>query len=239
MHSISGRWMIITDEQIPFEHPRALAFLKYCKSHFRIPDANVLHVGDELDEYWGGMYEKGAEFEHTPNSEMAESLEKLKLRYEAFPLMKLAISNHGTRWIRKAFHAGIPIQLMKRYEEAIQAPVGWVWRDKWLVRAKHPFLVEHGDRFGGQYPHVTAAVHNGISTVIGHFHSIAGIHHIRTQDFHPEFESGFDIWGACGGCLIDFPKYAFQYAHKQKKKPKLGIILVFDDGKWPMWVPLE
>ena len=232
------RYLVISDEQIPFHHPKGLDFLKYCKRHFNIPNDHCYHVGDELDQYWGGMYKQSPEATHTPNSEIAESLEQMKLRYEAFPIMRVCISNHGTRWMRKAFEMGIPTQLMRRYQDVIEAPKTWQWDKKWLVRSRSPFIVEHGDRFGGQHPHISAAIDNGISTVIGHHHCVAGIRHIRTQDYHPEFKAGFDIWGAASGSLIDFEKYAFNYAHAARRKPKLGCIVVLDSGKFPIWVPI-
>lgn len=232
------RWMITSDEQIPFEHKDALDFQIRVKRHFGIPDENQLHVGDETDQALAGMYDPDPDGDLTANQEYQQSLDALQLRYLAFPRMKVAISNHGVRWQKRAFKSGIPSFVMRSYENMIEAPDGWKWQKKWLIRAKHPFVVEHGDRFGGQTPHVQAAMANGLSTVIGHHHSIAGIEHIRTQDYHPEFNSGFDIWGASTGALIDFDRFAFKYAQSAKKKPKLGLIVVLDDGKWPIWVPL-
>lgn len=232
------KYLIVSDEQIPFHHSKGIEFLRYCKNHFKIPDENCLHVGDELDQFWGGLYKQSADALHTPTSEIKESIDAMKERYALFPKMRVAISNHGTRWARKAFEIGIPQMLMRKYRDVIEAPDTWHWAKKWLVRTKHPFIVEHGDRFGGQYPHVAAAIDNGLSTVIGHHHSIAGVHHIRTQDYHPEFKAGFDIWGAASGCLIDFNAYAFEYAHAARKKPKLGIVIVLDSGAFPIWVPM-
>lgn len=222
--------LAISDLQIPFEHPHALTFCKQLKKEFKISDDLVFNVGDETDQYFGGMYTRDINGDHTANSELKLSIERLKEWYSAFPKMKLCVSNHGTRWMRKAFEAEIPTFMLKKYERVIEAPRGWRWQKHWHSKTKCPFIIEHLDDYGGQYPHVEAAMHNGVSTAGGHHHSIAGIHHVKTN--------GLDIWGASTGSLIDFDKYAFNYARNAKKKPQIGALVVLDSGRMPLWVPL-
>ncbi len=226
-----SRWLVISDLQIPFEHKNALSFCKYIKKYYKIEESNILCVGDETDQYYGGLYQQDINAEHTANQELDESNSKLMDWYIAFPKMKLAISNHGTRWWRKATQSMIPSKLLKSYQEVIKSPPDWEWKKHWLIDAKHPFILEHGDDFGGQTPHKTASMHNGISTVIGHHHSIAGIEHIKTN--------GYKIWGMCSGSLIDFDKYAFNYARNAKFKPQIGVGVILDNGKIPIWIPIE
>lgn len=226
-----SKWLILSDLQIPFEHADALKFCKYVKRHFKIPDENILNVGDELDEYWGGLYQQDINAEHTANQEIDEANKRLVDWYIAFPKMKLAISNHGTRYWRKALHANIPNQLLKSYQEVIKSPPGWEWKKSWLINCKHPFILEHGDDWGGQYPHKTAAIHNGISYAIGHHHSVAGVEYVKTNNY--------DIWGMSVGCLINFEKYAFNYARSYKFKPQIGCGIVLDEGKTAIWLPMK
>lgn len=227
----NDRYLIISDLQIPFHHKRALEFCIYLKSHFKIPDENVYNVGDELDCYWGGLWEKSVEASHTPNSELEESVDELKRWYSAFPKMKLCLSNHGSRWMRKASAAQIPQVMLRRYEDIIEAPDGWEWKKNWVVESKKRFMVEHGDDWGGQFPHKNAAIHNSISTVVGHHHSIASISHIKTV--------GIDVYGFATGSLIDFDAYAFQYARRFKFKPCIGTGVILDGGHLPIWIPLK
>lgn len=224
-------YLLIPDLQIPFEHEKALEFCTYLKRHYKIKDENVYNLGDEIDAYFGGMWEKSCEAEHTANSEIDETIDKLKLWYDRFPVMSLCSSNHGNRWQRKAFAAGIPERFMRNYQEVIQSPSGWRWRKFWKVDAKHPFLLEHGDDWGGAHPHVTATLHSGMSFACGHFHSKQAITHIKT--------SHQTLWGAVCGSLIAFEKYAFNYARAAKLKPVIGAMIVGMDGKMPMWIPLE
>ncbi len=223
------RFLTISDLQIPFEASGALAFCTYVKRHFKIPDSNCICVGDETDQFFASMYPRNPDAPSSPNGELEQSRETLRKWYEVFPEMKVAISNHGTRWLRKAIAAEIPSQVLRAYEELIQAPPGWKWQKHWVIPTKKPFLVEHGDDWGGQFPHKTAALHNGMSTVMGHHHSIAGVEHLKTN--------GMDVWGMVTGCLIDFDAFAFEYARKYKFKPLLGAGVILDAGKFPLWVP--
>jgi hypothetical protein len=223
--------MFIPDLQIPFHHEKSLEFAHYIKRHYSVPDENCYCTGDEIDALFGGMWKKDPNGRHSAITELEATIDELKRWYSVFPRMKLAISNHGSRWIRKATEAEIPSVMMKQYEAVLQAPDGWKWKKHWRIDTKFPIILEHGDDWGGQTPHKSAALHNGVSTIIGHFHSIAGIERIKTN--------GFDVFGMCAGSLIDFDAYAFNYARNAKFKPQLGIGLVFNNGRTPTWIPLD
>lgn len=224
------RWLIISDLQIPFEHEKAHEFCSYLLKQFRIPIENVYCVGDETDQYWGGMWEKDINAHHTALSEITETKERMAPWFETFPILKICESNHGTRWKRKALESQILSIMMRRYEEVLGCPPTWCWAKYWKVPAPHPFMVEHGDDYGGAHPATVAAMHNGMSTVIGHHHSKATIEHIQTN--------GQRIWGAVSGSLIDFRAYAFNYARSAKLKPLIGTTVVLEGGKMPIWIPL-
>lgn len=226
-----ARHLIISDLQIPFEAKNALAFCIYLKRHYKIPDENVYCVGDEVDQYFGSQYKKDPNALLNPLSEIQITIEKMRKWYKAFPKMKLAISNHGMRWAKKASDAEIPSQMVRAYQEVIQAPKGWVWRSEWVVKGIHPFRVIHGLGYSGHQGHRTAAIDSGMSTVIGHLHSNAGISVIRT--------SKMAIWGMNSGCLIDLDSFAFSYGQDSRFKPCLGTSVVLDGGKTPIWIPYE
>lgn len=231
LHSgITDRYLIISDLQVPFEHEKALEFCIYLKKHFKIPIENIYCVGDETDQYYGGMWKKDINAHHTALSEIQETKERFSPWFEEFPILKICTSNHGTRWQRKALESDIPEILMRRYEEVLGCPNTWVWSKHWKVQCDHPFMICHGDDFGGQYPHIQAMMHHGMSTVMGHHHSLCGIERMKTDTL--------DIWGAVIGSLINFKKYAFKYGHNSKKKPQIGTLVVLDSGKLPIWCPL-
>lgn len=224
--------LLISDLQIPFEHEKALRFCTYLKKHYSIPDDNCLNVGDELDAYHGGQWPKDPNGNFSAVGELAQAKETLKKWYSAFPKMKLAISNHGLRWVRKATAAEIPSQMMRSYEEIIQAPDTWVWKQKWVFdKIKHPFAMVHGMGYSGKDGHRNAAIDNGMSTAIGHLHSHAAIDYIKTDSQK--------FWAFNTGCLIDADAYAFSYGKESRFKPCIGAGIIFNKGSTPMWVPLE
>lgn len=225
-----GNYLFISDLQMPFEHPRALEFCIEVKKEFRIPKENIYNVGDEIDGYYASMFKKCPDARSSPTQELEAAREAMKHWYEAFPIMKIATSNHGERWKKKALDAEIPSVMMRKYQEVLDAPPGWRWEKSWLVPSPHPILVIHGDDFGGPTPHLQAAMTNGLSCVVGHHHSIAGIEHFKSD--------GMKIWGMATGCLIDFAAFAFNYARASRKKPILGVGVAIDGGRTPIFVPM-
>lgn len=227
----ADRFLFISDLQIPFEAADALKFCKAVQKEFKIPDDAIYNVGDEVDQYFGSAYKKDPNGWHTANSELAASREKLTRWYRAFPDMKLAVSNHGLRWAKKAFEAEIPSQMIRPYQEIIHAPQTWVWKSEWVIKTKYPIKMIHGMGYSGQTAHRNAAMDHGMNVVIGHLHSNAGIAIINTH--------GQRIWGMNVGCLIDEESYAFAYNKYQRQKPILGVGVVVDGGLTPIFIPYE
>lgn len=227
----SDRFLFISDTQEPFAHRNAIPFCKAVQKEYGVLDSNVFHVGDEVDQYFGSLYTKDPDAWHTPNSEIRETLERMQQWYAAFPQMKVCTSNHGQRWQKKATAAEIPSQMMRAYQELIEAPPGWIWRKQWLIQCKYPIKVFHGVGYGGMYAYRTAAMDSNVNTVFGHLHSNAGLAHIRTFDKR--------VWGLNVGCLIDENAYAFRYNKEQRNRPILGCGVVIDDGLTPIFVPLD
>lgn len=230
----SKRFLVISDLQMPFENEKALGFCSYLRRHYDIPEDGILNVGDETDCLHGGLYPKDPNGHHTPNSEIRAVREKFKEWGSHFPRMKIAISNHGLRWLRKATASEIPEQLLRSYEDIFEAPGGWKWAHEWkFANIKYPFRIIHGMGYSGINGARNAAIDAGMSTVIGHLHSYAGISYVRTGGSNKN--SGLNIWGMNAGCLIDIDSYAFKYGSDSRNKPCLGASVILDDGKTPIW----
>jgi len=226
------RALFISDTQIPFEAPGALPFVRSVCRDFKIPKNAIFHVGDEVDHYFGGGWDKDPDASHTPESEIREARQKLKAWYKAFPEMRLAVSNHGIRWAKKASLAGIPSQMMKAYQEILGAPKGWIWKDHWNIKMdKRTVHMFHGMGYSGPTAYRQACIDKGVSVVFGHLHSTAGISHVATDNGAR--------WGMCVGSLIDPKAYAFNYAKQAKFKPWIGVGVVVDGGLTPILIPYE
>jgi hypothetical protein len=225
------RWLVLPDLQLPFEHVEALRFAKAVQREFHIPASNILNVGDEADQYHGTLYPKDPDALLTARQELKITRDKVRIWGNAFPEMRLAVSNHGLRWVKKAAAADIPSELLRCYRELIGAPEGWKWKEQWIIKGRHPFLMFHGMGYSGAGAYRLAPVDKGISTVFGHLHANAGIAKIETAEK--------SLWGMNVGCLIDNDAFAFKYGKHNRHKPWLGCGVIIDGGLTPLLLPLE
>jgi len=212
----------IPDLHCPFQHKDAFDFLIAVNKKYK-PQL-VISQGDEAD------MAAISNFDHDPEGlsagdELKAALVELKKLYKIFPSVKVCTSNHTARPFRKAFKYGIPKAYLKDYNEFLQAPKGWEWRDYWEVDG---IIYEHGEGFSGQPGALKAALANMQSTVIGHLHSYAGIQYSANSK-HLIF--GFNV-----GCLIDKDAYAFNYGKLIKSKPILGCGII--DNGIPEFIPM-
>lgn len=232
MARFNDRFLVISDLQIPFEAEYALPFCKAVQKEFNIPADNILNVGDEADQFHGGRWPKSPDIPLSARAELQLTRERLKPWYAAFPKMRLAVSNHGLRWLRKAAEAQIPSELMRAYREVLGAPKFWIWRDEWIIKGNRaPFKMIHGMGYGGMYAYRTAAMDQGMNIVFGHLHANAGVAHVVTASKR--------CWGMNVGCLVDVDAFAFEYGKYNRFKPWLGVGVVVDGGLTPMLIPYE
>lgn len=226
-------WLVVPDLQAPFQAKRALEFCLAVRKEYGIHrDQPVLFTGDEVDNYHGKGFDRLDDPDHgdTPNQELARAVDELKRWYAAFPVARLARSNHGTRYERRAAEAGIASAWMRGYTEVIEAPPRWQWADTWLVRgSKHHFMLEHGHQ--GESDTQAKVLSNGYSTVHGHFTQAKWC---RLSNRH-----GRRLWGFCAAALIDTEAYAFKYAKAYPKKADNGCGVILDGGNSPVWIPYE
>jgi hypothetical protein len=154
--------LVIPDLQVPYEHPDALAFMKAVNDIYAM-DA-VVCIGDEVDQHCIGRFDTDPAAMGAAN-ELKLAVRRLRKWYDAFPTVKVCMSNHTQRIYRNAFHAGIPEEYLKPVNEWLQAPVDWEWDDSFII---DEVKYEHGDAQGGMYAARNLAVRNRRSTVIGH-----------------------------------------------------------------------
>jgi len=207
-----SRVLVISDMQEPFSHPDTLPFLDHVAIKYRTN--RTVCIGDSLDNHCLGNWDQdpsgmGAKDEYDL------AMKKLSKLYERFPVAIEVRSNHNDRLARKALKSGLPSVFIKDYREVMQYPKGWKYMEYCVIDG---VMYEHGDSFGGMYAARNAAIHNGRSTAIGHFHSHGGVYYIATKERM--------IFGLNAGCLIDTEAYAFKYSKTMKFKPTLGCGVV-------------
>jgi hypothetical protein len=220
----TGRQTIlaIPDLHCPFEHRDALAFLKAVEAKYE-PD-KIVCLGDEVDSYALSTYEHGPDT-YSAGHELDRATEHLKPFYKAFPVVSVCTSNHTNRIVKKAFRAGLPAKFLKSFADILNAPSGWIWKDRWIY---DNIVYEHGEGYSGAAAARLITKDNMKSTVFGHIHAYAGVQYLSNP-----YEQFF---GMNCGCLVDEESYAFQYAKLMKNKPILGCGIVMNGV--PYFIPM-
>lgn len=191
-------------------------------------------MGDEVDQYFGSLYKKSPNADMSVLGEIKLTKDKLKRWFSRFPCLKVATSNHGQRWAKKASEAEIPSVMIRHYTEVLEIPPTWSYRDVWILNgSKQKFMMKHGVGYGGQCAYKEAPFREGMSVVFGHLHSSAGMARVKTDGYERE------IWGMNVGCLIDVSTFAFEYERNNKFKPNVGTGVILNGGTTPIWLPLE
>lgn len=191
---------------------------------------NIICIGDEVDQYYASRFPKDPDAILSARGELKVARERLKEWYKAFPICRVAISNHGLRWLARAHECYIPSEILRPYKELLEAPSGWSWHEEIKIKDSRPWRAIHGMGYSGINGHRNAAIDGRTSTVIGHLHSHAGSCYIN-NDKHP-------IWAMNVGCLIDIDQFAFKYAKHSRFKAALSVGVVLDNGKMPLVVPM-
>lgn len=215
--------LAIPDLHCPFHHVDAIAFLAAVKRKYKPQE--VVNLGDLEDWHSISMHDHDPDG-LSPGDELKALRKAIKPLFKMFPKMKICSSNHGSLPLRRAFKFGMPSELIKSYQDILQAPKGWKWADQWEVDG---IMFEHGEAFAGQQGAIKSANANMQSTVIGHIHAFAGIQYSANQK---HLIYGFNV-----GCLIDRNRYAFAYGKKIKAKPILGCGII-EDGI-PTFIPMK
>lgn len=115
------------------------------------------------------------------------------LLYGFFPKMCILDSNHGSMVYRRLKDAGIPLEVVKKYNDVLQAPVGWKWYDDLLVTASNgqDIYFHHGKSNNVQKE---SQLHS-MNFVSGHWHSTFEIRYWANKNAL--------YWGMSCGCLVD------------------------------------
>jgi predicted phosphodiesterase len=210
------RVMVISDTQMPFEHPDYLRFLIAVKKEYKPTD--IVHIGDLFDFHALSDYPNDPDADGA-GPEFEKAIVQKKKLQAVFPKMEILTSNHDVRFFKRLAKAGIPRRFWPTYEELFECPDGWSFHDR--VEIDEVFYV-HGHQIGAGGGNV---MQNAIrkymrSVVFGHFHTRFGIdYHANEDDL---------LFGMCVGSLIYLKTYAFMYQTSNVRKPVIGTGLVIN-----------
>lgn len=214
--------LVIPDLQIPFQHRRALSFLKEQRDKYK-PDT-VVCVGDEWDNCALSRFPKNPDGQ-SAGDEHKRAKRASKGFFEAFPDVLVCESNHRARLYKRAYEAGIPAAMIQDTHEYMGAPDGWQWAESWKIEG---VVFEHGDRASGVGAGDKLVDANHASTVYGHHSGRAGVSYRKL--------AGKMLFSMNVGCLVDVNGYAMDYLKMIKHKPVLGCGVIVDGI--PQFIPM-
>lgn len=207
--------LLISDQHAPYHHKDTIKFLKAIKKKYR-PDI-VINLGDELDYHSISFHSSDQEL-FSASHELEQGLNYIEQLERLWPIQYICSSNHGSLMFRRAKSEGIPITLLKTYQEIYNTPA-WEWHEDYILKTKlGPVYVCHGKT--GTYGKMCKEA--GMSAVQGHFHGKFEItwHHSET----------FQRFNMFAGCLIDRDSLAFAYGKNHIPKPILGLGMISKHG---------
>ena len=220
-----SRVLTIPDLHLPVAHPRALDFCIDIYNKHRCD--TVVFIGDIVDHHAISFHDKNPNCPSAKEEYLAVG-EQLKWWLGTFPKATVTIGNHDDRPERIASNkGGIPDVYLRTYRELWDTP-GWQWAFDAEIDDVYYF---HGVGSTGKTPALnkTDSVH--MSVVMGHVHSVAGVH----WGAGPKARwFGMDV-----SCLIDRRAWQFTYGKHAKKKPILGCGVVLDGIPYYEIMPLE
>ena len=211
--------LVVGDLHLPFELDHYLEFCIQIKN--RCKCEKVIMIGDLVDNHAFSFHHDIDPDGLSPKYEIDEAKKRLRSWYSAFPEAFLCLGNHDARVDLKAKHVGLPSEVFRPFRDIWGLPGGWREDFSWEIDGVR---FTHGTGLSGDNAHLTAAIRNRQSTVIGH------IHHLSTMAYTASEKDC--IFGMAVGCGIDRKTYAFEYGRDFTKKPVISCGIVTDKGKY-------
>ncbi len=217
-HKISDALMI-GDLHCPYHHPDAFEFLGELSAKFKFQ--LVLLMGDEIDGHAISFHDSKDPDLFSPGHELQNAILALKDLYVIFPHAKILDSNHGSLYMRKIKHAGLPISVLKPIHEILEAPKNWQWvPELYLKLPDGSTLYAHHGKTG--VPLKMARLME-CHTAQGHFHTKSGIQSMTM--FRNHEHKGVSLqrfWCMYTGCLINDKSLAYHYNKLGIDRPMLS-----------------
>ena len=203
-------------------------YLEFCLYVYKKYKCNrVVFIGDILD--WQSISFHAAHPECPgPSDEYELSKLKVKKWKKAFPKADVIIGNHDARLSRLAETVHIPAKFLRTYSDIWETGKDWKWANDVTIDDVYYF---HGIGYGGLHPSFNAARHLGMSCVMGHIHSVAGVKWCVSPN---KRWFGMDV-----GCGIDDSKMNFAYGKHMKRKSVISCGVVLDGQAHVELMPLE
>lgn len=220
------RVLVISDLHAPMNHPDSITFILALHEKYQ-PDL-VISVGDEINAQALSFHTHDVDLP-SAGHELEMAIKELKPLYQKIPEMFIAHSNHGSMVFRRAKENGLPVRVLRSYNEILEAPPGWKWMEEIEFQLSNgQKCIVHHSMQGKVLNHSMARAAN---IIWGHHHSLLSVEYWASK------ESVF--WAMQVGCLIDPESAAYTYNKLQTKRPIIGLALILDGIPVPIIMPLD
>jgi len=213
--------LFIPDLHCPFEHVDALDFLRAVKKKFR--PTKIICAGDEVDAHAYSKWPKDPDG-LSAGKELQAAKEALVPFYIEFPEVMVCVSNHTIRPQKMMTAIGLPAAFFPSYSTMLNAPDKWTWHEHIIVDGVRYMHGDQGKAGQNGWTKNSEVYHQ--STVVGHWHSKAGVYYDSL------------MFNVNAGCLIDTTAYAFGYSKNSHKKANLGCAIIIN-GREGHFIPMH
>lgn len=211
----NSRILVISDLHAPYQDPDALEFLQMLKDRYDF--TRIISVGDEQDVSAASFHETNVDM-LSAGHELLEAQKVLKELENMFPEMDIMSSNHGDLFYRKAKAHGIPLHVIKPYNEVLGVGKGWKWHNDLIVELPtgEDVYFCHGKSQNG----LKLSQNMSMNCVQGHYHNSFNIQYWSSPRAL--------YWSMQVGCLIDDKSLAMAYNKLTVNRPILGCGVIID-----------
>lgn len=214
MHD-NSRILVISDLHAPYCDPYALDFLHMLKRRYDF--TRVISVGDEQDISQASFHDQDVDM-LSAGHELKAAQKVLQELESIYPVMDIMSSNHGDLFYRRAKHHGIPLHVIKSYNDVLGVGEGWKWHPELIVRlpTDEDVYFCHGKSQNG----LKLSQNMSMNCVQGHYHN----------SFNLQYWSSPRAlyWSMQVGCLIDDKSLAMSYNKLTVNRPILGCGVIID-----------
>lgn len=209
------RVLVISDLHAPYHHPKTLDFLDSLTKKYNF--TRIISVGDEQDISAASFHDYDADL-MSAGHELKAAQKFMKELESRFPVMDIMSSNHGDLYYRKAKHHGIPLHVIKSYNDVLGVGDGWKWHNDLVITLPtgEDVYFCHGKSANG----LKLSQNMSMNAVQGHYHNSFNIQY---------WSSPRQLyWSMQVGCLIDDKSLAMAYNKLTVNRPIIGCGVIID-----------
>lgn len=214
--------LIISDNQLPAEHPDDLAFIKAVSKKHKIDltgkKSRIIHIGDEVDNTRLGKFDSNEDILSDADEIDVAGL-KFRQYQKLIPKMDIMLSNHLVRYFKQAKKAGFSQKRLKPLHQLYGLKKGYVWHKRLILDLPNlgKCLFQHGHQ--GDALMISKSL--GMSVVSGHTHTKSYVQFWKDLNYKLRF-------AVQTGCLIDNTHAAYDYDKDNKFAPVHSLIVIIN-----------